>query len=62
MKSLLFGVARNGLAKGTAALIKAVDLMAEATPDGHYVIMLVIAQALRSANPTFGGSFWPRRT
>ncbi len=62
MKSLLFGVARNGLAKGTAALIKAVDLMAEATPDGHYVAMLVFAHALRAGNAAFGGSSNPRET
>ncbi len=56
MKSLLFAVARNGLAKDTATLIKAVDLMAEAMADGHYVAMVLIAHALRAGNPAFGGS------
>ncbi len=61
MGSLLYATPRNGLPEETATVIRAVDMMAEASAHGHYVAMCLPVHALRSGRPLLGGSVRVKR-
>ena len=57
MSTLLYAVHKNGIPERTAWTLKAVDLMAEQSKRGHYVMFSLAYVALLSSRASCGGSF-----